>query len=112
MGIFSSHPICVHLCSSVDLTSLTATATMAIACAALSVFVVARRWAFIGEGIGHAGLGGAGTAWLIMLAAPAMVRETWLVPVCVVLFCVATALAIGYFSRGDRVKSDAAIGIF
>jgi ABC-type Mn2+/Zn2+ transport system permease subunit len=92
--------------------AIVAASMMAIACSALSVFVIARRWAFIGEGISHAGLGGAGTAWMLMLIFPALVRQAWVMPMSVVLFCVATAVAIGYFSRTDRVKSDAAIGIF
>src|SRR5690349_25027577 len=85
---------------------------LAIACAVLSVFVVARRWAFIGEGISHSGFGGAGAAWLLMLAAPALVDRPWVVNLAVVVFCLATAVAIGYLSRGDRVTGDAAIGIF
>ena len=91
---------------------LVATAAMAAACAALSVFVVARRWAFIGEGISHSGFGGAGAAWLLMLAAPSLIDKPWVVSLSVVVFCLCTALAIGYLSRGDRVTGDAAIGIF
>jgi ABC-type Mn2+/Zn2+ transport system permease subunit len=78
----------------------------------LSVFVVARRWAFIGEGISHSGFGGAGAAWLIMLASPALAAMEWMPYVAIVVFCIATALAIGYMSRSDRVAGDAAIGIF
>src|SRR3954467_3567487 len=85
---------------------------MAIACATLSVFVVARRWAFIGEGISHSGFGGAGVAWLIMLAGPSTVDQTWLPYSTAALFCIATAVAIGWLSRGNRVSSDTAIGIF
>ncbi len=43
---------------------------LSLACAVLSIFVIARRWAFIGEGISHAGLGGAGTAWIAALFIP------------------------------------------
>ena len=39
--------------------ALLAASALGMACALLSVFVVCRRWAFIGEGISHAGLGGA-----------------------------------------------------
>ncbi len=95
-----------------NLTSVAATAAMASACAVLSVFVVARRWAFIGEGISHSGFGGAGLAWLLMLAAPAAMSAAWMPYAAVVVFCIATALAIGYLSRGNRVTGDAAIGIF
>jgi manganese/iron transport system permease protein len=100
------------LALSISLAPLLATAAMAAACAALSVFVVARRWAFIGEGISHSGFGGAGAAWLLMLAAPPLIDRPWVVSVSVVVFCLCTALAIGYLSRGDRVTGDAAIGIF
>jgi ABC-type Mn2+/Zn2+ transport system permease subunit len=84
---------------------------MAVACATLSVFVVARRWAFIGEGISHSGFGGAGTAWLLALAFPAFARPA-AVYGGVVVFCLATALLIGSLTRGRRVESDTAIGIF
>src|SRR6266511_6132140 len=89
-----------------------ATTALGVACAVLSVFVVARRWAFIGEGISHSGFGGAGLAWLIMLALPATAERGWVLYLAVVIFCLGTALAIGYLSRGNRVTGDAAIGIF
>ncbi|HET6250578.1 MAG TPA: metal ABC transporter permease [Tepidisphaeraceae bacterium] len=92
---------------------LTATA-MALSCAVLSVFVVSRRWAFIGEGIAHSGFGGAGTVWLLILIFPSLGNEgrEWL-PYCgVVVFCIATAIGIGYFTRSGKINSDAAIGIF
>src|SRR5688572_19915628 len=98
------------LADGISLSPLIATAAMAVACAVLSVFVVARRWAFIGEGISHSGFGGAGAAWLIMLASPALAAQAWLPHVAILVFCIATALAIGYLSRGNRVAGDAAIG--
>jgi ABC-type Mn2+/Zn2+ transport system permease subunit len=100
------------LLSTIALAPLAATSAMAIACAALSVFVVARRWAFIGEGISHSGFGGAGFAWLLILAVPALRDVSWVPYLAVVIFCLATALAIGYINRGSRVAGDAAIGIF
>ncbi|MDB5303748.1 MAG: iron transport system permease component [Phycisphaerales bacterium] len=92
---------------------LTAT-SMAVACAMLSVFVVSRRWAFIGEGISHSGFGGAGSVWLLALVFPSLRGEAydWTPYAGVVVFCLLTALAIGYFTRTGRVNSDAAIGIF
>src|SRR4029077_14125619 len=91
--------------------TLLSTSTLAVACALLSVIVVLRRWAFIGEGISHSGLGGAGTAWLLMLAFPAL-DQSWVPYASVVIFCLATALALGALSRSPRVQPDAAIGIF
>src|SRR3954469_8077652 len=88
-----------------------ATSSLAIACALLSIIVVLRRWAFVGEGIGHSGFGGAGTAWLLALLVPAL-DQPWVPYVAVVIFCLATALAIGRLTRGGRVTSDAAVGIF
>jgi len=84
---------------------------LAVACALLSVFVVARRWAFMGEGISHAGFGGAGTAWLLALVFPA-IDTPWLPYASVVVFCLLTAVAIGWLSRRERLNADAAIGIF
>ena len=92
---------------------ITAT-SMALACAVLSVFVVSRRWAFIGEGIAHSGFGGAGTVWLLILLFPALGAEgrEWIPYAGVIVFCLATASGIGYFTRSGTVYSDAAIGIF
>jgi manganese/iron transport system permease protein len=91
--------------------SLVTAAALAIACAVLSVPVVLRRWAFIGEGIGHAGFGGAGIAWVAAIFIPAF-NHVAAPYVCAILFCTATALAIGWLSRSERVNVDAAIGIF
>jgi len=77
----------------------------------LSIFVVLRRWAFIGEGIGHSGLGGAGTAWVLALLFPAL-DSPGVTYAFVVLFCLLTALGIGAVARSRRVNADAAIGIF
>src|SRR5687768_18077509 len=91
--------------------ALLASTALAVACAVLSVFVVARRWAFIGEGISHSGFGGAGTVWLLALAFPAVFERPWAPYVGVVVFSLATAVAIGYLTRRQRVDSDTAIGI-
>src|SRR5207248_974353 len=95
----------------IALSTIATACAMTTACAVLSVFVVSRRWAFIGEGISHAGFGGAGTAWVAALLFPAL-DLPWVPYAGVVVFCLATAWAIGYFIRADRVNSDAAIGIF
>jgi ABC-type Mn2+/Zn2+ transport system permease subunit len=86
--------------------------SLAIACASLSVFVVSRRWAFIGEGISHSGFGGAGTIWLLTLFLPALDRLTWAPYVGVAVFSLGAAAAIGYFMRTGKINSDAVIGIF
>src|SRR5215212_3792360 len=86
------------LSASARLPDALTTGAVAVACAVLSVFVVSRRWAFIGEGISHSGFGGAGTVWLLALAFPAM-KPLWVVYTGVVVFCLATGMGIAYFSR-------------
>lgn len=93
------------------LSALILSCAMAVACAVLSVLVVLRRWAFIGEGIAHAGFGGIGTAAALSLLIPAVGNEGAAFFVAVV-FCLATAVAIGWISRSRAVSGDAAIGIF
>ncbi len=93
------------------LNGLLASIALSIACAALSVFVVSRRWAFIGEGISHSGFGGAGTAWMLALLFPRLASPI-LPELCVILFCVLTGVAIAFLSNHRRTNADAAIGIF
>lgn len=83
---------------------------LGVACALLSVLVVLRRWAFIGEGVSHAGFGGVGTAWILSLAFPVLGNQGAAYAVAVV-FCMTMALIIGWVSRRDRLNADAAIGI-
>ncbi len=92
--------------------ALLAATAMAVACAVLSVFVVARRWAFMGEGISHSGFGGAGTAWMLAVAFPSVFQGEQMPFIFVVGFCFIAALTIGWLSSGSRVTSDTAIGIF
>ena len=66
---------------------------MGTACAVLSVIIVLRRWAFIGEGIAHAGFGGIGTGWLLSLAFP-LFAHTSAVYAVAVLFCLVVSLCI------------------
>jgi ABC-type Mn2+/Zn2+ transport system permease subunit len=91
--------------------SLLTTIAIATACALLSIPVMLRRWAFIGEGIGHAGFGGAGVAWILATVIPVMNHEA-MPYLTAIVFCTLTALAIGWVSRSERVNADAVIGIF
>src|SRR5947207_7366651 len=93
------------------LSALLICGSLSIASAILSVPVVLRRWAFIGEGIGHSAFGGAGVAWILALIFPALDAD-WAPYAFVIVFCLATALGIGWLSRSDRVHSDTAIGVF
>jgi ABC-type Mn2+/Zn2+ transport system permease subunit len=94
--------------------ALVTAAAMGIACALLSVFVVLRRWAFIGEGIAHAGFGGAGAAWVLALLLPSATYLSTQAGVygVAILFCIAAALGIGCLTRNEQVRTDTAIGIF
>jgi len=83
---------------------------VALACGLLSVLVVYKRMAFVGEGISHAAFGGAGVALLLGLFLPAF-RSPLTRDLVITLFCVATALLIGYLSRSGRLHEDSAIGI-
>jgi manganese/iron transport system permease protein len=94
--------------------SLITSAAIGLACAMLSVFVVLRRWAFIGEGIAHASFGGAGTAWILSLMLPgvALFHNEVAIYCIAAVFCLIIALAIGGLTRREHVYSDTAIGIF
>ncbi|MDQ7822649.1 MAG: metal ABC transporter permease [Candidatus Eremiobacteraeota bacterium] len=71
-------------------------------CAVIGVYIVLRGMSFIGAGISHASFGGVALGFLLgvnpVLAA--------------VVFCVATALAIGVVARKGELKEDTAVGIF
>jgi ABC-type Mn2+/Zn2+ transport system permease subunit len=79
-------------------------------CSLLSVIVVLKRMAFIGEGIAHAGFGGIGTALILGFTA-GRGGGTWQTDLIVLAFCLATALVIGMLSRRRHVEADSAIGI-
>lgn len=73
-------------------------------CSLLSVIVVLKRMAFIGEGVSHAGFGGVGTAIFLGLAG---LKQDMVV----FAFCLATAISIGVLTRRKRIDPDSAIGI-
>lgn len=77
-------------------------------CAALSVFVVLKQLAFMGQGISHAAFGGIG---LGLLLAPGIAAPTVGVQVATTVFCVSIALVIGVVSRHSQVGADTAIGV-
>jgi ABC-type Mn2+/Zn2+ transport system permease subunit len=94
--------------------ALIAAAAMGVACSLLSVFVVLRRWAFIGEGIAHAGFGGAGTAWVLCLLFPGVpffASDAGIYSIAVV-FCIGVAVAVAWTTRRDELHLDTAMGIF
>lgn len=78
---------------------------IAALCAALSVFVVVKRMAFIGQGVSHAAFGGVGLAAALGLGAGATFGAT-------AAFCVASALGIAHLSRKKETRADTVIGVF
>jgi zinc transport system permease protein len=90
--------------------ALLAGLAVALACAVLSVFVVQRRMAFIGEGVSHAAFGGISIALLLEVVFPSL-RHPLLRQAVVAVFCVGTAILMGRIGRQRRVGTDSAIGI-
>lgn len=73
----------------------------ALVCSILSVYVVLKRMAFIGEGISHSAFGGVALAILL----------GWNITITTVVFAVGVAVLIGVFCRDRRISEDSAIGI-
>ena len=90
--------------------ALIAGLAIAIGCAVLSVFVVHRRMAFIGQGVTHAAFGGVGAGLFLELFLPAL-RHPLLRDAIIAVSCVGTALVIGRIGRQRRIGEDSAIGI-
>ncbi|MFP4498755.1 MAG: metal ABC transporter permease [Vulcanimicrobiota bacterium] len=73
-----------------------------VLCSVLSVFVVLKKMAFIGQGIAHAAFGGIAFAILLNL-------DTFYTAI---VFCILVAIGIGMVSRKGKVSEDSSIGIF
>jgi manganese transport system permease protein len=91
--------------------ALLTAASIGLACSLLSLFVILRRWALVGEGISHSAIGGAGTAWLLALGVHGLDKPAFQYA-SAVGFCLLAALIIGWLSQRERVNVDAALGIF
>ena len=85
---------------------------IATLCSLLSVLVVLKRMAFIGQGISHAAFGGIGVAGVLGLVGatltPGQSAGQFLV---VLAFCLAAGLLIGWLSDRGGTEADTAIGI-
>lgn len=82
-------------------TALLAAVLVGVTCAALGVYVVLRRMAFIGDAVAHAVLPGLVVAYL----------RGWSLFGGAVGAGLLTALGIGWLSRREAVREDTAIGI-
>src|ERR1041385_5060333 len=85
--------------------------SLAAACSLLSVFIVLRKMAMIAESIAHAGIGGIAVALLMGVYFP-IFNHPVMIQLVTGVFCLITALLIGYVTRGGQVSEDSAIGIF
>lgn len=84
---------------------------LALLCSLLSVFVVLKRMAFIGQGVSHAAFGGIGiAAWLAAMGVGFAGTEFGRAGV-VFVFCLAAALLVGAISRKGKTQADTAIGV-
>ncbi len=90
---------------SLFLPGVVAAFAIAIQCAALSVLVVVKRLAFIGQGVSHAAFGGVGLAAFLGMTSSATFALT-------AAFCIASAVAIGRLSRSRETRADTVIGVF
>lgn len=82
-------------------TGLIAATLVGLACAALGVYVVLRRMAFIGDALAHTILPGVVAAYL----------AGWNLTLGALGAGLLTALGIGWFSRRQALREDTAIGI-
>ncbi len=83
---------------------------VAAMCSLVSVLVVLKRLAFIGQGISHAALGGVGVAVALGFVGAGLGHATGQFVV-VLAFCLGSALLIGAMSEKGKTEGDTAIGV-
>jgi len=84
---------------------------IATLCSLLSVLVVLKRLAFIGQGISHAAFGGVGVAAVLGLVGSTAAAATAGQFLVVLAFCMLAALLIAWLSERGGTEADTAIGI-
>jgi ABC-type Mn2+/Zn2+ transport system permease subunit len=83
---------------------------IACICSLISVIVVLKRLAFIGQGVSHAALGGIGVSVALGLVGGGVAIATGQFAV-VLTFCLGSGLLIGFMSERGRTEADTAIGV-
>src|ERR1035437_3355235 len=78
---------------------------LATTCSLLSVFVVLRKMSMIAESIAHAGIGGIAIALLLGYYIP-LFNHPLMMQLVTGVFCLATALLIGFVTKGRHVSED------
>jgi len=84
---------------------------LAMLCSMLSVLVVLKRLAFIGQGVSHAAFGGVGVVALLGMAGSVGAGVTVAQFAIIFAFCLASAVLIGWLSDRGGTEADTAIGI-
>lgn len=92
------------------LPALVTALTIAVLGATLSIFVVLKRLAFIGQGVSHAAFGGVGVAMILGLHGATAAGQVGQLGV-VLAFSVGAALAIAALTRSEKGRTDTAIGV-
>lgn len=86
---------------------------LAVMCALLSVLVVLKRMAFVGQGVSHAAFGGMGVA-AVLSAAVGSTAALGVSPgqyAIVFAFCLGSGLLMALLARKGHIEPDTAIGI-
>lgn len=107
---YLSDPVMAEMVWPVVVTGL----AVAALCALLSVLVVLKRLAFIGQGISHAGFGGMGLAAVLGLVGAGASQTAGAAAgqfFVVLAVCLISALLIGLLSERTGAEPDTAIGI-
>lgn len=87
--------------------ALLAALLMSLTCGMLSPFIVLRRLSFSADGLAHASLGGLALGIFILNTGPTPTLAGYSISF---LFTCGVAAAIAYFSNGNRLQSDTAVG--
>ncbi|MCX7017760.1 MAG: metal ABC transporter permease [bacterium] len=82
---------------------------ISVVCSLLSVYVVLKRMAFIGQGISHSAFGGIALGVLLFAGAPGAELKIFATALA---FCLVVALLIAMTTRHSSISEDSAIGIF
>ncbi len=103
-------PFMLHLLTRAVIAGL----PVVVMCGVLSVLVVVKRLAFVGQGVSHSAFGGVGVASVIAVYLPAsMLPYADSVQLAViVVFCIAAGLGMAAVSNRRQVSEDTAIGLF
>lgn len=84
---------------------------IALFAGALSVLVVVKRLAFIGQGVSHAAFGGVGLAYLLGVGASGDLGGRFALLAVLLAFSLGAALGIAWLGERSGARTDTAIGI-